>query len=69
MYGARMSYRVIDENDRTVSIRNDHANASCDASLFAIELGGRYRVLDGDGRLLGVAEGNCFCQLAPRVAA
>ena len=58
-----MSYRVIDENERTVSIRNDSRNASCDASLFAIELGGRYRVVDTEGRVLGVAEGRNFCQL------
>jgi hypothetical protein len=56
-----MNYRVIDENDRTVSLRQDRRNASCDASLFAIELGGRYRVVDHDGRVVGVAERNCFC--------
>jgi hypothetical protein len=64
-----MSYRVLDENDNTVSIRADSRNASCDASLFAIELGGRYRVLDKDGRVIGVAEGHCFCELVRSIAA
>lgn len=64
-----MSYRVIDENERTVSTRNDRRNASCDASLFAIELGGRYRVVDAEGRVLGVAEGRSFCLLAEPAAA
>jgi hypothetical protein len=63
-----MSYRVLDENNRIVSTRKDSRNASCDASLFAIELGGRYRVLDSHGRVIGVAEGNCFCQLVQSAA-
>jgi hypothetical protein len=60
-----MRYRVIDENDILRATHHDLHVAACDTSLFAIELGGRYRLVEArTGRLLAVAEGHRWTWLA-----